>query len=158
MHEPSSAGIATADALSNGRKKKRKLQGADKHDKKAAAKKTKQKRKMEPTDSQQDTRFAAEGSRRNEKGTKQAYRLAEDRIEFSTSAKLQKEPKKSKKAKAAGEDVFAPIEDFEDMLQDDAPLQTGQGKGKAGKRPPRTQKSDRKVPKITDPEEEYEWG
>ena len=158
MHEPSSAVTATADALPNGHNNKRKLKGAHEHDKKAAAKISKQKQRAGAPDSKQDTSFAAEGSSRKQKGIKQASRLAGDRSEPSASPKPQKESKKSKKAEVADEDVFAPVEEFEHMLQDDAPLQTVQGRGKAGKRPSRTQISNSKTPKGTDPEEEYEWG
>ena len=158
MHEPSTAGKAAAEALANGKsQKKRKPKGADEHERKPAAKKAKHKGKVDTADRKQDT-SAAEGSRKTRKGTKQSDSLDENSSEPTAFPDLQKKPKKSKKAKAAGEDVFAPVEDFEDMLQDDAPLQPITGKGKAGKRPPKVQKLDKKVSPPADIDEEYEWG
>ena len=158
MHDASSAGKGAADTLPSGRQKKRKLKGADEHDKKAAAKTAKQKGKAEAADGKQDLSSTAEGSREKKKASKQSKRLAEDNSEPSASPQPHKQATKSKKAKAVKEDVFAPVEDFEEMLQDDAPLQPIKGRSKSGKRPSKMQKLDSKPAKHAEPDEEYEWG
>ena len=157
MHEPGSASKATADALPSGQKKRRKLKGADEHDRKAAAKVAKQNGKAEAINGRQDSSSAAEGSSGKKKATKKSKRLAGESSEPSASPTPQKQATKSKKAKAASEDVFAPAEDFEEMLQDDAPLQPVKGRAKAGKRQT-MQKHDSKVSEHAEPDEEYEWG
>ncbi len=157
MHEPSSAGKAT-EALANGHKqKKSRLEGADEHGDLPPAKRAKQKGRAVAADRVQDT-SAAEGSRGKRKGAKKSDSSDGNNSEPIALPDLQKKPKKSKKAKASGEDVFAPVEEFEDMLQDDAPLQPLTGKGKAGKKPPKAQRLDKKVSEDANPDEEYEWG
>ena len=159
MHEPSSAGKAPTESLANGQKqKKSRLKGADEHEDMPVAKKAKQKGKAAAADRKQDT-SAAEGSHGKRKGAKRSDRLDENSSEPAVLPDLQEQPKKSKKAKkASAEDVFAPVEEFEDMLQDDAPLQPVTRKGKAGKRSPKAQKLDKKVSEHAEPDEEYEWG
>ena len=181
MHEPDSSAKEAASALPNGQKHKRKLKQADEPDRRGASKKAKLKPKAEAKAGKIDSSSTAEESRPKKKAAKKSKdmregskkpmaspdsqkkskkkvkNLGEDSSEPMAASEPMKQPKKSKKAQAANQDVFAAVEDFEDMLQDDAPLQPVKGKGRKGQSASK-QKTDSKNPELAGSDEEYEWG
>jgi len=181
MHQPNPSAKEAASALPNGQKHKRKLKQADEPDSRGASKEAKLKPKAEAEAGKIDSSSTAEESRPKKKAAKMSKEMREGSKEPMASSDSQKkskrkvknmgedsskpmaasepmkQPKKSKKAQAADKDVFAAVEDFEDMLQDNAPLQPVKGKGRKSKSASK-QRTDSKNSELAGSDEEYEWG
>lgn len=132
MHQPSSSGQEAGAALPNGQK----------HKGKAAASKQA---------SGSSGAHALVPKQKKGKKAKLAIEASSEPLPASQAA-----VKKTKRKKPSDEDIFAPVEDYEQMLRDDAPLQSVSRKGSKGRTKGRAQKAD--DAELADPDEEYGWG
>ena len=156
MHQPSSSTKQAVDALPNGAHPRKKAKQAVKSDHKASAAESASevKQTKKPALPKHDSVSSASKDTKRQK--KKATRTVEANGDASSEPVLepQKAAKESKKRKKGAEqDVFAPAEDYEDMLHDDAPLQGLKGTGKS-----RIKAKQKHVSEGPDADEGYEWG
>ena len=156
MHQPSSSTKQALDALTNGTHPRKKAKQAAKSDEKASA--------AEPASIVKQTKKSVlpkhDSVSSASKDTKQQKKKAKRTLEANGDASREAVPEPQKAAKeskrrkkGAEQDVFAPAEDYEDMLHDDAPLQGCKGTGKS-----RTKAKQQHILEGSDADEGYEWG
>ena len=156
MHEPSSSTKEALDALPNGAHPRQKAKQAAKSDRKASAAKSAPEVKQTKKSALPKHDLVSSASKDTKRQKKNATRTLEANGDASGEPVLkpQKAAKESKRRKKAAEqEVFAPAEDYEDMLHDDAPLQGLKGSGKN-----RAKAKQQHVSEESDADEGYEWG
>ena len=156
MHQPSSSMEPALDALPNGEHPRKKAKQAAKSDHKASAAESASEAKQRKKSALPKHDQVSLASKDTKRQKKKATRSLEANGDASSEPVLepQKAAKESKKRKKGAEqDVFAPAEDYEDMLHDDAPLQGLKGSGKS-----RPKAKQQHVSEGSDADEGYEWG
>ena len=154
MYKSPAKGKEAADPMPNGQKHKRKQRKADdpQADSMISGKVSRQKKKTKASESEPE----AGASQPEMKAAKKREVAGKDNDEPITISEAPVKPKKSKKKHSAAEDVFAPAEEYEDMLHEDAPLQTA-SKGSKGRTRAKVQSKGSKPQGHADTDEPYEW-
>lgn len=158
MHQPSSSAKQALDALPDDAHPRKKVKEAAKSDHKASAAESASAVKQTKKSALPKHDSVSSASKDPKRQKKKATRTVEANGDASSEPLLepQKATKESKKRKkGAQQDVFAPAEDYEDMLHDNAPLQgrKGTGPGKS-----RAKAKQQHVLEGSDADEGYEWG
>ena len=155
MYKSPAKGKEAANPLPNGQKHERKQSKADDPDSMSSGKVSRQKKKTKASESEPEA-GASQPEMQAAKKRKVAKKGNDEPITVSEAPVKRK---KSKKKPSADEDVFAPAEEYEDMLREDAPLQTA-SKGSKGscRTRAKVQSKGSKLQEHADTGEEYEWG